>query len=136
LNESFTIFDVLVFKVKVDMVAIYQLAITLSALLKLIVLFNFHSLQHFRSFIRHLNHKILSDLSASRQAKKSLFIWTRFLISFHIFREYQLGCRAEIICWLLVYMPFWLAHVEHFRYFWFEFCKIKGKCNEHRLMQM
>jgi hypothetical protein len=134
LNESVTIFDVLVFKVEVDMMAIYKLTVTFSALLKLIVLFNFHALKHFGSFIRHLNHKILSNLSASRQAKKPFFIWTRFLISFHIFREYQLGYRAEIICWLLIYMTFRLAYMQHFRYFRFEFRKIEGKCDDHGLM--
>ena len=92
-----TFFDVLVFEVEIDMMTIYQLTVTLSALLKLIVLLNFHSLKHFRGTIRHLNHKILSDLSASRKSKKSLFIGARFVISFHVFREYQLGCCTEII---------------------------------------
>jgi hypothetical protein len=92
-----TFFDKLVFEVEVNMMPIYQLTITLSTLLELIVLFNFHPLQHFRSTIRHLNHKILSDLSASRKAEKSLLIGTRFFISFHIFRKYQLGCCTEII---------------------------------------
>lgn len=83
-----TFFDELVFEVEINMMPIYQLTITLSTLLELIVLFDFHPLQHFRSTIRHLNHQILSDLSASRKAEKSLLIGARFLISFHVFRKY------------------------------------------------
>ena len=131
-----TFFDKLVFEVEVNMMPIYQLTITLSTLLELIVLFNFHPLQHFRSTIRHLNHKILSDLSASRKAEKSLLIGARFLISFHVFRKDQLGSCAEIIRWLLVSVTFRLAHVQHFRYFRPVFSKIKRESDKHWLMQM
>ncbi len=47
INDLFpTIFDVLIFQVKIDVMTINQFPIALSAFLKVVVLFNLHSLKH------------------------------------------------------------------------------------------
>ena len=64
-----TIFDVLIFQVKIDVMTINQFPITLSAFLKVVVLFNLHSLKHLWGTIGHLHHQILCNLPSSGQPK-------------------------------------------------------------------